>query len=385
MAWAKKQSFVRPYFWGIDFALTERQNFLAMQTKCNSGNIYAYFAHGLYAAVVAVVALLPARAEAEVNFKNTHSAMQQGVSAYRTGNFKIAIPALEYAAKHNIFPARYYLARIYGTHSITLTDHAKAFYLLHEFIQVYANTDPADYRKAPTVARAMTRLARYIRDGLPEIGVRADAKRAAEYFHHSATFFDDADAQFELAKLQLTGDGVRRSERFALHWLSVLSRKGHPGAQAFLADLNWRGKYTERNPIRSLILIELAIENASQEDRVWVEDIYQNIFCGVSDDTKIKVSGMLSRWRSQFGRPAQEKRSDVLHSLNVGPQRSCADGQIVSRLTPREFKPEKDQDKFMSVARTHESSQNNSSDLQFKQIDAGSYHNASDNRKAKAD
>lgn len=306
----------------------------AMRNKgCCDGFSKNAHAYGILAAALLAASVVSAHAEGEINFKTAPDAMQQGISAFKSGNFQIAIPALEYAEKRNIFPARYYLARIYGSNSTSLTDHAKAFILLHEFVQAHADTDPADYRKAPIVARAMTRLARYIRDGLPEIGVRADIDRAVEYFHHSATFFDDEDAQFELAKLQLVGDGMHRSQHSALHWLSVLSRKGHPGAQAFLADLNWRGEYTSHNPMRALILIELSIENAPEEDLVWIEDIYQNIFCGVSEDTKTKVSSVLTRWRVKFGRARQE-RSDLLNSLNIGPQRTCADGQPVHRLSP---------------------------------------------------
>ena len=316
-------------------ASTERQLVREMhRNKVIKFNRTVFSALGVL--FIVSVAALPAAARSEIVFKTPYAAMQQGVAAYRSGNFQIAIAAFEYAVKHNVFPARYYLARIYANNSSNVTDHVKAFRLLHEFVQTYADTDPADYRKAPTVARAMTRLARYIRDGLPEIGLQADVVRAVEYFYHSATFFNDGDAQFELARLQLVGDGVRRSEHSALHWLSVLSRKGHPGAQAFLADLNWRGKHTKRNPIRALILIALAIENAPQEDRIWIEDIYQNIFCGASEDTKNKVSRMVVRWRTKFGRAVRQERLDILSSLNFGPQRTCADGRPVHRLVPSE-------------------------------------------------
>ncbi len=309
----------------------ERQFAREMRSKSKllDGKVF-----GMLAAMLALAVTSPANLRAEINFKTPHAAMQQGVSAYRSGDFQIAIPAFEHAIKYNIFPARYYLARIYSNNLSAVTDHAKAFRLLHEFIQAYADTDPADYRRAPTVARAMTRFARYIRDGLPEIGVRADVIRAVEYFHHSATFFNDEDAQFELAKLQLTGDGVRQSKRSALHWLSVLSRKGHAGAQAFLADLNWRGQYTKRNPTRALILIELALQNAPQEDRLWIEDIYQNIFCGASEETKNKVTGMVASWRAKFGRAVSRERFDILNALNFEPQRACADGRPVRRLMP---------------------------------------------------
>ncbi|MEN2494646.1 MAG: hypothetical protein TECD_00550 [Hyphomicrobiaceae bacterium hypho_1] len=285
---------------------------------------------GVLAALSIYVAMLPTEVKSSVNYKTPFYAMQQGLASFHSGDFHIAIPAFEYAIKHDIFPARYYLACIYSKSSSVNTNHIKAFHLFHQFVKTHVDTDPADYRKAPTVARAMTRFARYIRDGLPEIGVQADVVRAAQYFHHSATFFNDEDAQFELAKLQLSDDSLRKSSHSALHWFSVLAQKGHARAQAFLADLNWRGKYTKRNPIRALVLIELALENAAHEDRVWIEDIYQNIFCGSGEETKNKVSKVVEVWRSKFSPAVQKKQFDILSPLGFVPKRTCADGRSVN-------------------------------------------------------
>ena len=284
---------------------------------------------GLLLGQLAIVSLEASSADAQVSFSTSREALDQGISAYRSGNYAIAIPALEFAKEQDAFPARYYLSRIYSDNNSRHTDHAKAFALLREFVVRHADTDPADYRRAPTVASALTRLARYVRDGVATIGVEADVDRAVEYFRHSATFFRDEDAQFELAKLRLTGDGLRRSVPSALHWLGVLSRKGHPGAQAFLADLYWRGKYTERNRIQALILITLAQENAPVEDRVWIEDIHQNIFCGATHGTRKAVSGMVATWRSKYGRSSAADELDDLPQLNASPVRTCANGETV--------------------------------------------------------
>lgn len=270
----------------------------------------------------------------DVSFKSPREALHQGISAFRSGNYSIAIPALEYAREHKAFSSRYYLARIHADNNAAYTDHGKAYQLLYEFVSDHAHTDPADYRKVPTVSSALTRVARYVRDGIPEIGVTADARRAVEYFRHSATFFNNEDAQFELAKLRLSGQGLRRSVPLALHWLGLLSRKGHPGAQAFLADLTWRGKYTRRNPIKALALINVAVANAPLEDRVWIEDIHQNIFCGANLGTRQAVVGMVAAWRSKYGRNAIDRETDSLSSLSAAPVRTCANGEVVRRIEP---------------------------------------------------
>ncbi|MGI9425623.1 MAG: tetratricopeptide repeat protein [Hyphomicrobiaceae bacterium] len=281
---------------------------------------------------LSLVAGAASAAPGKVKFASGRVALDQGIAAYQSRNFAIAIPALEFAVEENSFAARYYLARIYADNNGPYTDHGEAYRLFREFAHRYANTDPADYRRAPVVARALTRIAKYLLNGLPEIGLRSDSLRAVEYFRHSATFFNEEDAQFELAKLQLTGEGMHRSVPRALNWFANLSRKGHPGAQAFLADLYWRGKYTRREPEKALALINVAIENATAEDRVWIEDIHQNIFCGSSIGTRRAVSGMVATWRNKFGRTRPTTEAGGLPNLFAGPVRTCANGEQVQRL-----------------------------------------------------
>jgi len=67
--------------------------------------------------------------------------------------------------------------------------------------------------------------------------LKPDTKQALVYFDHAASYFDDEDAQFELAKHYLAGDGVQAHTKFALNWLARLSKRGHAGAQAFLANV----------------------------------------------------------------------------------------------------------------------------------------------------
>ena len=58
---------------------------------------------------------------------------------------------------------------------------------------------------------------------LPEIGLRSDPERTVFYLNNASTTFNDQDAQFELAKLQLKGEGIETNVPLGKHWLSVLS------------------------------------------------------------------------------------------------------------------------------------------------------------------
>ena len=78
------------------------------------------------------------------------------------------------------------------------------------------------------------------------------------------------------------------------HWLSRLSRSGHPGAQAFLADLLWRGKFVQKDQAAALNLIDVAVSNASPSERVWIEDIYQKIFCNAGEGVRLQATGRVA-------------------------------------------------------------------------------------------
>jgi len=266
-------------------------------------------------------------------FDAVEDAVRQGIHAYNRGNFDDAIEALEYAAERNQFLAQFYLARIYANNASSHTDHPKAYMLYTQIARDYADSDAEDPR-APFVAKSLTALAGYMRFGLPDIGVRINRRRAAEYLNHAALFFNDADAQFELAKMQLEeahGPDDHRAKQ-GLDWLSTLAQRRHPGAQAFLADLINRGKFTRRDPTQALALIIVASRNAPVEDQVWIDDHLQHIFCGAPEGVREQATGLVADWNSRYGRrpkpPAQWER-DILEPLEAKPVRACADGEIV--------------------------------------------------------
>ena len=169
--------------------------------------------------------------------------------------------------------------------------------------------DPEDNWRAPFVAKSLIALANYTATEFRPSLSFPTRRDAAEYLHNAAVVFNDEDAQFELAKLQLKGEGVAVDEQQAKHWLSTLSQKGHAGAQAFLADLYWRGLYMETDRVRGLALITIAVANAPQHERVWIEDIYQNIYCGAPDSVRKEATGLVAGWSNYLGRKPKISRS----------------------------------------------------------------------------
>jgi hypothetical protein len=229
--------------------------------------------------------------------------------------------------------AEYYLARIYSDNSGAHTDHAKAYLLFQRIADEYADADPDDDPRAPYVGKSLTALAGYVRRGIKEIGVKPDIQQAILYLQNASTTFADEDAQFELAKLKLSGEGLEEDEAMGRHWLADLSERGHAGAQAFLADLLWRGKYMKADKATALALIAVAVENAPVYDRLWIEDIYQNIFCGSGEGIRTQATGIVAEWGNRFGRKPETREASGLGLLATGPERTCRNGERVGPIT----------------------------------------------------
>lgn len=277
-------------------------------------------------------------AQAETaSFSSPREALRQGVSAYQGGYYEIAIPALTYAAASNEFMATFFLAKIYQDNASAYTDHAKAYGLFEKIVDDHLDVDPDLDPRAPYIGKALTALAGYVLKGLPEIGLAPDPQRAVFYFNNASTTYNDEDAQFELAKLQLTGEGVEANVPLGRHWLSILSQSGHAGAQAFYADLLWRGKHMDADPARALALITIAVRNSPPQDAMWIEDIYQNIFCGVAEGTRTQATGLVAQWGNRYGRKPARQLRDVsgLAQLTAAPIRTCKNGEPVDFLSPK--------------------------------------------------
>ena len=258
-----------------------------------------------------------------------------GTVAYKTGSYDAALPALkEAAARGNDvarFFAEFYLARIYADSAGTHDRSPKAFMLFRKLADENADIDPDDDRRAPFVAKALIALASYVRSGVREIGVPPNPRRAANYLHHAAIFFGDKDAQFELAKLYLSAEGGNDDVRRGMHYLSTLSEQSYPAAQALLAELYWTGRHVKTDERRALALITMAVENAPAHERIWIEEIYHNIY--LRDDAWDPAGGhgIMARWRKMFARPVAEPNDRTgLGGRELLPERQCADGEAVA-------------------------------------------------------
>jgi uncharacterized protein len=255
--------------------------------------------------------------------------LEQGLGAYRAGFYSIALPALTCAAEQGLFVAQFHLAQLYADSASTITDHRRAYELYREIVERHASSiDVDDDDRAPYVGKAITSYAAYWLRGLPEAGVRPNAEYAAFLLQQAATFFRNADAQFELAKLYLKGEGVTEDRKRALHWLKVLTDDAHAGAQAFFADLLWRGRIVPKEEKKALALITIAVENAPPHERIWIEDIYRSIYCGTSSGARTQADGLIASFRKLYSAPRSAVPADR-YGLGLSPTLTCEGGEII--------------------------------------------------------
>jgi hypothetical protein len=271
-------------------------------------------------------------AEPAAGYASPEAAFEKGVAAYKSQSYAEAIPALkEVSAKGNEFAkffADFYLARIYGDDVGGQTNHAKAYMLFRTLADEYTDVDPDDDARAPFVAKALIALAGYTRKGMRDLNLAANPRRAETYLHHAALFFGDKEAQFELAKLYISGGG-RDDIRRGLHYLSALSEQSYPAAQALLAEQLWTGQHVKTDQRRALALITMAVETAPTHERPWIEDIYHSMFCAASSGTRQEADGLISRLRKMFARPSPAGVGGPGGRETLG-ERLCSNGDVVA-------------------------------------------------------
>lgn len=289
---------------------------------------------------IAALFTLGAAMAGDVTFRSPDDAMKQGISAFNGGYYELALPAFKALERTKPQIAHFYMARIYGDNEGAYTNHGKAFALYKALADDLQNVDPDDDELAPIAAKSLTAVSMYLRDGIRDAGLRPDPEAADRALQRAALTFNDEDAQFELAKVLLRGEGpdikmagfedASSKIENGRHWLSRLSRIGHAGAQAFLADLLWRGKFVERDQISALNLIDVAVANAPPSERVWIEDIYQNIFCNAGEGVRQQATGRVAEWHNLYGRrPDVPDNKNGLDRLSAEPVRTCANGELV--------------------------------------------------------
>src|SRR5581483_8824678 len=139
-----------------------------------------------------------------------------------------ALTALQYAAEQGEPVAQWKLGRMYADGDGVPRDDLRAF---NYFSQI-ANSHPDEAPGTPQarfVANAFVALGHYYLTGIPNSQIVADPSRAREMFSYAASYFGDADAQYELGRLYLSAKPA--DPHHAARWFQLAATKGQCRAE----------------------------------------------------------------------------------------------------------------------------------------------------------
>jgi TPR repeat protein len=222
------------------------------------------------------------------------SASASASAASTTSAAPTSLTALQYAAEGGHPVAQWKLGRMYAIGDGVAQDDLVAF----EYFSRIANAHAEDSPSAPQatiVANAFVALGRYYLGGIPNSKIKADAERAREMFSYAASYFGNADAQYDLARMYLNGVGTPRDSRYGARWLGLAAQKGQHQAQALLGQMLFNGDQLPKQSARGLMWLTLARDSATA-DESWIKDSYNKAITKASEDDRAMALQMLEHW-----------------------------------------------------------------------------------------
>jgi hypothetical protein len=198
--------------------------------------------------------------------------------------------ALDYAA----VGTQWKLGRMYADGNGVAQDDMRAFEYFSRIANAHAEDSPSE-PQATIVSNAFVALGRYYLNGIPDSTIKADPERAREMFSYAASYFGNADAQYDLARLYLHAGSSRDDFRYGARWLGLAAQKGQHEAQALLGQMLFNGDQMPRQAARGLMWLTLARDSAGP-DETWIKESYNKAIAKASDDDRATALQMLEHW-----------------------------------------------------------------------------------------
>jgi hypothetical protein len=261
---------------------------------------------GIAALAIAIVALGPAVAFEGTTAGNQEATLPVVAAPSGVAVIKKPIPpadipqqpaslsALQYAAEGGHPVAQWKLGRMYARGDGVARDDLRAYDYFSKIANAHAEDSPSA-PQASIVANAFVALGRYFVSGIPNSQVKADPERAREMFSYAASYFGNAEAQYNLARMYLDGVGAPRDVKYGIRWLALSAQKGQHQAQALLGQMMFNGDRLQRQAARGLMWLTLAQDSATP-DETWIKDSYKTAMAKASEDDRAMALQMLERW-----------------------------------------------------------------------------------------
>jgi uncharacterized protein len=208
---------------------------------------------------------------------------------------KAKFSALQYQADQGHLAAQWKVGRMYASGQGVQQDDQRAFTYFSQIANTHPD-EPPGTAQAHIVANAFVALGHYYLKGIPNSAITPDAGRAREMFAYAASYFGDADAQYQLGRLYL--DGSPSDPHQAARWFQLAATKGDCRAEATLGDMLFQGQKVPRQAARGLMWLTLGRDCAGTAgaEETWIKPLYDNAFRRANDDERAMALVYLEGW-----------------------------------------------------------------------------------------
>jgi TPR repeat protein len=194
-----------------------------------------------------------------------------GFKAYKNGQKKDAVEAYRYAAEKGHTGSRWALANMYAYGDGVAQNDFEAFKIYSEIANQGVEPGSED---TGFFVNALLALADYYRNGIANTPVKADLGQARQIYFQVASTFGVSEAQFQLARMMLMGEGGSANVQQAKKWLNQARKAGHAGAMAVFGDV----LFQEGQTVRGLAFLTAALDRCNKKDCPWMEELQEDAF-----------------------------------------------------------------------------------------------------------
>ncbi len=225
-------------------------------------------------------------------------ALRAGARQYYSGDKAAALSSLQYAAENGQPMAAWKLGEMYAKGDGVQEDDLKAFEYYSQIVREHGEDRP-DAPDAPFVASAFVALGSYYLNGI-DGAVPKSETRARQIFTHAASYFGDADAQYELGRMYQDSN-----HRMAVRWYNLAALKGHVGAQARLGETLYALGTSDKKKARGLMWMTIARQQVQGSDAAWINAMHEQYFAVSPEPVRQMARSLADGW-------LQQNRPDVL-------------------------------------------------------------------------
>lgn len=225
-------------------------------------------------------------------------ALRAGARYYYSGDKAAALNSLQYAAENGQPMAAWKLGEMYAKGDGVPEDDLKAFEYYSQIVREHGEDRP-DAPDAPFVSSAFVALGSYYLQGI-DGAVPKNEARARQVFTHAASYFGDAEAQYELGRMYQDNN-----HRMAVRWYNLAALKGHIGAQARLGETLYALGSSDKKKARGLMWMTVARQQAEGQDASWINAMHEQYFAVSPEPVRQMARSLADGW-------LQQNRPDVL-------------------------------------------------------------------------